>query len=122
LNTCGVPKGGTVDELIHVNLSSNRLSYITPVALSTLLLPTNNVLSENGNLHIFIKFVQTNSKLGERLEEHVTLVNERSLSKLADDMKSLLRDPTGSDFKIETREGRIFNVHKAILAGKELFT
>jgi hypothetical protein len=110
-------KGGTVDDLVHA-CKFKRLWITDPVELSTLVLPTTSVLSENGNLHIFIKFVQTNSKLGEHLEEHLTVVKERSLSKLADDIKSLLNDQSGSDFKIETKEGRKFNVHKAILAGK----
>jgi hypothetical protein len=83
-------------------------------------LPETNVLSENGNLHIFIKFTQTNSKLGERLEEHVAVMKTRSLTTLAGDMKRLLKDGTGSDFKIKTDDGRTFNVHKAVLAGKLL--
>jgi hypothetical protein len=111
--------GGTVEELINLNQTDGFLSLFNTGTgkLKTLLLPETNVFSENGDLHIFIKFTQTNSKLGERLEEHVAVTKSRSLTTLAGDMKRLLKDGTGSDFEIKTDDGRTFNVHKAVLAG-----
>jgi hypothetical protein len=109
-----------VEELIVRNQTNGHLWLFNTAALATLLLPATDVLSENGNLHIFIKFTQTNSKLGERLEEHVAVMKSRSLTTLAGDMKRLLKDGTGSDFKVKTSDGRTFNVHKAVLAGKLL--